>query len=274
MIEVPIFHVNGEDPEAVVYVAELAMDFRETFGQDVVIDMVCYRRHGHNEGDEPAFTQPLMYRKIKDRPSVQELYTESLIMTGDLSADEAETIAETFREKMQAVFDEVHNNRDAPAAGRRPASPAPGRASRPHYSFAPVETGVPRERSLNRIAEATVARPRRASRPTPRSSASWPPAPRRCAARRPWTGRPPRRWPSARSCWRSMPVRLSGQDSRRGTFSQRHAMIVDSETGEKYYPAQEPRRRPGRVLRRTTASCPRPPCWASTTATRWTSRTC
>ena len=69
MIEVPIFHVNGEDPEAVVYVGELALDFRETFGQDVVIDMVCYRRHGHNEGDEPAFTQPLMYGKIKDRIS-------------------------------------------------------------------------------------------------------------------------------------------------------------------------------------------------------------
>ena len=79
MIEVPIFHVNGEDPEAVVYVAELALDFRETFGQDVVIDMVCYRRHGHNEGDEPAFTQPLMYDKIRDRISIRELYTEKLV---------------------------------------------------------------------------------------------------------------------------------------------------------------------------------------------------
>jgi 2-oxoglutarate dehydrogenase E1 component len=77
MIEVPIFHVNGEAPEEVVYVAELATDFREEFGQDVVIDMVCYRRHGHNEGDEPAFTQPLMYQKIKDRPGIKELYTST-----------------------------------------------------------------------------------------------------------------------------------------------------------------------------------------------------
>ncbi len=86
MIEVPIFHVNGEDPEAVVYVGELALEFRQTFGKDVVIDMVCYRRHGHNEGDEPAFTQPLMYGKIRDRMTIRELYTEHLVMTGELSS--------------------------------------------------------------------------------------------------------------------------------------------------------------------------------------------
>jgi len=86
MIEVPIFHVNGEDPEAVVYVAELATDFRQTFGQDVVIDMICYRRHGHNEGDEPGFTQPIMYEKIRNRISIRELYTEQLVMSGELSS--------------------------------------------------------------------------------------------------------------------------------------------------------------------------------------------
>ena len=84
MIEVPIFHVNGEDPQAVIFVGELALDFRQRFGKDVVIDMVCYRRHGHNEGDEPAFTQPLMYEKIKNRISIRELYTEQLVMAGDL----------------------------------------------------------------------------------------------------------------------------------------------------------------------------------------------
>ena len=77
MIEVPIFHVNGEDPEAAVYVAELALEFRQTFHKDVVIDMYCYRRHGHNEGDEPSFTQPLMYAKIKERPTLSEIYTET-----------------------------------------------------------------------------------------------------------------------------------------------------------------------------------------------------
>jgi 2-oxoglutarate dehydrogenase E1 component len=88
MIQVPIFHVNAEDPEAAVYVAELAMEFRQTFHKDVVIDMFCYRRHGHNEGDEPSFTQPLMYAKIKDRPTLSEVYTERLILKGDFSADE------------------------------------------------------------------------------------------------------------------------------------------------------------------------------------------
>src|SRR3954454_15195490 len=104
MIEVPIFHVNGEDPEAVVYVGELALDFRETVGQDAVIDMIGYRRHGHNEGDEPSFTQPIMYGKIKDRMSVGELYTESLVISGELSREENETFHETFTERMQEVY--------------------------------------------------------------------------------------------------------------------------------------------------------------------------
>src|SRR6266851_4895729 len=99
MIEAPIFHVNGEDPEAVVFVGELALDFRQSFGRDVVVDMVCYRRHGHNEGDEPAFTQPLMYEKIKNRISIRELYTEQLVMAGELTSREAEMIAETFAGK-------------------------------------------------------------------------------------------------------------------------------------------------------------------------------
>ena len=109
MIEAPIFHVNGEDPEAVVFVGELALDFRQRFGRDVVIDMVCYRRHGHNEGDEPAFTQPLMYEKIKNRISIRELYTEQLVMAGDLTSSEAETIAETFADKLREVLEEVKN---------------------------------------------------------------------------------------------------------------------------------------------------------------------
>src|SRR3954449_7041242 len=111
MIEVPIFHVNGEDPEAVVYVGELAAEYRQTFGQDVVIDMICYRRHGHNEGDEPGFTQPVMYEKIKNRISIRELYTEQLVMSGELSTDEAETITETFRDKMEEKYREVHGHK-------------------------------------------------------------------------------------------------------------------------------------------------------------------
>src|SRR5205085_1261445 len=90
MIQAPIFHVNGEDPEAAVYVAELALDFRQTFKRDVVIDMFCYRRHGHNEADEPSYTQPIMYSKIRERPSLTSIYTEQLIMTGDMTVAETE----------------------------------------------------------------------------------------------------------------------------------------------------------------------------------------
>ena len=233
MIEVPIFHVNGEDPEAVVYVAELATDFREEFGQDVVIDMVCYRRHGHNEGDEPAFTQPVMYRKIKDRPGIQELYTEMLIMSGDLAAAEAETIAETFRDKMQAVYDEVHNNRGA-APPVPPGFAAAWKGFTPHYSFKPVETGAGRE-ALARVAEVMTRYPE-GFRPNPKVERIM--AARAKAIR----GEAPVDWGTGEAmAFGSLlldgtPVRLSGQDSRRGTFSQRHAVLADAETGERYTP--------------------------------------
>src|SRR5205807_2189325 len=107
MIEVPIFHVNAEDPEATAYVAELAVEFRQNFHKDVVLDMYCYRRHGHNEGDEPAFTQPLMYAKIRERPPLSEIYTEQLIMSGDLSTDEAEAINAEFQSKLQNAVEEI-----------------------------------------------------------------------------------------------------------------------------------------------------------------------
>jgi 2-oxoglutarate dehydrogenase E1 component len=233
MIEVPIFHVNGEDPEAVVYVAELALDFREAFGRDVVIDMVCYRRHGHNEGDEPAFTQPLMYKKIKDRPSVQELYTEQLIMNAELSADEAETISETFRDKMQAVYDEVHNSHTAPPPVQHGFA-GHWKGLSPQYSFEPVETGVPYE-TLKRISDAISS--------VPQTFNANPKIERLLGARvKTMEAKGAVDWGYAEALsfgsllLEGTPVRLSGQDSRRGTFSHRHAVLVDYQTGERYVP--------------------------------------
>jgi 2-oxoglutarate dehydrogenase E1 component len=233
MIEVPIFHVNGEDPEAVVYVAELALDYRETFGQDVVIDMVCYRRHGHNEGDEPAFTQPIMYGKIKDRLSVRDLYTEGLVMAGELSSAEAETIAETFGEKMQEVYDEVRNGK-VPARAAEPGFHAHWQALTPYYSFAPVETGVAYDK-LKAIAEAIAT--------VPPGFHINPKIERAIAGRvKAMESKGAIDWAFAEALAfgtllaEKTPVRLSGQDSRRGTFSQRHAMLVDSQTGERYVP--------------------------------------
>ncbi|MHC5536942.1 2-oxoglutarate dehydrogenase E1 component, partial [Singulisphaera rosea] len=233
MIEVPIFHVNGEDPEAVVYVAELALDFRETFGQDVVIDMVCYRRHGHNEGDEPAFTQPLMYGKIRDRMTIRELYTEHLVMTGDLSTDEVETIAETFRDKMEEVYKEVHERHEAPRPAPRGFS-AHWTGLTSQYSFKPVETGVSYE-TIKSMTELMAA--------VPSNFALNPKIERILAARvKTVEAKGGVDWAFGEALafgsllLENTPVRLSGQDSRRGTFSQRHAVLVDGRTGERYVP--------------------------------------
>jgi 2-oxoglutarate dehydrogenase E1 component len=142
MLQAPIFHVNAEDPEAAAFVAELALEFRQTFNRDVVIDMYCYRRHGHNEGDEPSFTQPIMYRKIRERPTLSEVFTETLILRGDLTADETEAIDEEFQSKLAKAQDELKVH--PPSRGMRGFA---GRWSglSTHYSHAAVPTGVPWE---------------------------------------------------------------------------------------------------------------------------------
>ena len=251
MIEAPIFHVNGEDPEAVVYVGELALEFRQTFGQDVVIDMICYRRHGHNEGDEPAFTQPLMYEKIKNRISIRELYTEQLVMAGELSSQEAETIAETFAEKMQEVFEEVKARRRRAAAPYRPATPpAPGPSLTPRVTRStPVETGVSLE-TLETDRRRLAAIPPPASPSTP-SSPGMLRSQRQDVRSRGADRLGVRREPGVRlaALWKALRCGLSGQDSRRGTFSQRHAVLVDQHTGERWTPLNHLTPGPGRVLR-------------------------
>ncbi|MDG3005165.1 2-oxoglutarate dehydrogenase E1 component [Paludisphaera mucosa] len=234
MIEVPIFHVNGEDPEAVVYVGELAMDFRQQFGRDVVIDMVCYRRHGHNEGDEPGFTQPLMYDNIKNRISIRELYTEQLVMSGELSSKEAETIAETFADKLGQVLEEVKRE------GIEPRTVSPGYASgpwselTPKFSFEPVETGV----SYETLKEVTAVYADPPGGFTPNHKLV------RIFQNRVKTveERGAVEWSHAEALAfgsllkEGTPVRLSGQDSRRGTFSQRHAVLIDQMTAQPWVP--------------------------------------
>ncbi|CAN5661912.1 2-oxoglutarate dehydrogenase E1 component [soil metagenome] len=233
MIEVPIFHVNGDDAEAVVHVGELATDFRQTFGQDVVIDMVCYRKHGHNEGDEPAFTQPVMYDRIREHPGVLELYTERLIMDGALSTDEAETLEETFREKLAAVYEEVHKSQTAPET-LQPGFHGAWQGLRPEYSWEPVSTEVPYE-DLLRITEAITTVPEEFSRNrkldrilNTRIQAM------RDLGQIDWAFAETLAFATLLD--QGTRVRLSGQDSRRGTFSQRHVVWVDGKTGERYVP--------------------------------------
>jgi 2-oxoglutarate dehydrogenase E1 component len=232
MIQAPIFHVNGEDPEAAIYIADLALDFRQTFKKDVVIDMFCYRRHGHNEADEPAFTQPLMYAKIKDRPTISEVYTEQLILRGDLTVAESETIDATFQEKLQAAQQEVRSG--PPGEPRRRALLGQWDGLSPHYSRSPVDTTVPYDVLLS-IAE-------RISR-LPENFTANPKIVRLLETRLAEVrDRKPIDWALAEILafgsllLEGTAVRLSGQDSRRGTFSQRHAVLFDAHTGERYLP--------------------------------------
>jgi 2-oxoglutarate dehydrogenase E1 component len=233
MIEAPIFHVNGEDPEAVVFVGELALDFRQRFGRDVVIDMVCYRRHGHNEGDEPGFTQPLMYEKIKNRISIRELYTEQLVMAGDLTSGEAETIAETFADKLREVLEEVKRGVIEPATDHRGFAGAWAGLG-PKFSFKPVETGVSYDTLRDITAKISQA---------PAGFTVNPKLARLISARvKTIEAKEALDWAFAEILAfgslivDNIPVRLSGQDSRRGTFSQRHSVLVDQKTGVPYTP--------------------------------------
>jgi 2-oxoglutarate dehydrogenase E1 component len=232
MIQVPIFHVNGEDPEAAVYVAELSLDFRQTFGRDAVIDMFCYRRHGHNEGDEPAFTQPIMYEKIRDRPTLTEVYTEQLIMRGDLTAEETEALREKFQAKLQEAQQEARTGPPARDGMRGFGGQWQGLA--PHYSHEPVETGVPHD-VLKKIAEGLTR--------VPDHLAVHPKIAKLLEARRKeFEEDRPVDWAFAEGLsfgsllLEGTPVRLSGQDSRRGTFSQRHSVLYDARTGAPFYP--------------------------------------
>ncbi|MGW6138152.1 multifunctional oxoglutarate decarboxylase/oxoglutarate dehydrogenase thiamine pyrophosphate-binding subunit/dihydrolipoyllysine-residue succinyltransferase subunit [Streptomyces sp. NPDC055140] len=225
MIEAPIFHVNGDDPEAVVRVARLAFEFRQAFNKDVVIDLICYRRRGHNESDNPAFTQPLMYDLIDKKRSVRKLYTESLIGRGDITLEEAEQALQDFQGQLEKVFAEV---REATAL------PAQAPAIDPQAEFpVAVSTAISQE-TVKRIAESQVNIPDRVT-VHPRL---LPQLQRRAAMIEDGTID----WGMGETLaigsllLEGTPVRLSGQDSRRGTFGQRHAVLIDRETGEDFTP--------------------------------------
>src|SRR5438105_6330907 len=144
MVQAPIFHVNGDDPEACVRVARLAFAFRQVFKKDVVIDMVCYRRFGHNEADEPSYTQPQMYERIENHRSVRKLYTEALVNRGELSLEDAEPALDDFSSRLQTALDETRSSAP-PQPTRLPPPPAPAPA------LAPIPTGVGHD-VLDRVA--------------------------------------------------------------------------------------------------------------------------
>ena len=231
MLQIPIFHVNGEDPESVAQVVSLAMEFRREFQRDVVIDMYCYRRLGHNESDEPRFTQPAMYRKISDRPTVRESFLSRLMKRGDITKEHAEEIAERRKQQLQDEFDSAKKTKyksDLQSLtgvwqGYR------GGEQRPDDD---PDTGLPANSLRNLIESiATIPDSFELNKKLQRLFEN-----RREMAR----GERQIDWATAElAAFGSLavdghPVRMSGQDCGRGTFSQRHAVVYDESIGESY----------------------------------------
>ncbi|MFC3510276.1 multifunctional oxoglutarate decarboxylase/oxoglutarate dehydrogenase thiamine pyrophosphate-binding subunit/dihydrolipoyllysine-residue succinyltransferase subunit [Amycolatopsis halotolerans] len=238
MIGAPVFHVNGDDPEAAHWVAKLAVDYRQAFHKDVVIDLVCYRRRGHNEGDDPSMTQPAMYDIIDSKRSVRKTYTESLIGRGDISVEEAEAALRDFSSQLEHVFNEVRE------LERHPAKASPSVEGEQQIP-AKVTTAVSRE-VVEQIGDAFVNLPEGFT-PHPRVK---PVMERRHKMSREggidWAFGELLAFGSLALEGRL--VRLSGQDSRRGTFTQRHSVFIDRKNGQEYSPLQNLADGQGRVM--------------------------
>lgn len=230
MIQAPIFHVNGDDPEACVRVIKTAFEYRQKFGTDIVIDLLCYRRYGHNEGDDPSYTQPLMYAHINDRRSVRKLYLESLLNRGDLTVEEAEESFEDFRARLQSAFDETKGEeKEEEKEEKAEAVEEPEM----HGVLPPVKTGVERDR-LEHIEKVLTTFPP-GFEPHPKLKKQ---IEKRAGMLQ--EGRIDFAAGEAMAfgslLLEGFRVRLAGQDSRRGTFSQRHSVLVDYRTEEEHVP--------------------------------------
>jgi 2-oxoglutarate dehydrogenase E1 component len=227
MLGVPVFHVNGDDPIAAVMTIQLAFEFRQQFKKDVVVDMFCYRRHGHNEGDEPRFTQPLMYSAIEDHPPISDIFFGHLVKFGDITPDEVRAFRAQFEEKL--------NNALAKSkVATKTIVPALRKSLTCLELLDPVETALSLE-TLQGIGEAITKEP---------SNFQLNPKIKRWlnTRREMIEGKAPLDWSTAEAMafgsllGDGIPVRLSGQDSRRGTFTQRHAVLYDVKTRERYTP--------------------------------------
>jgi 2-oxoglutarate dehydrogenase E1 component len=249
MIQAPIFHVNGDDPEACVRIAELAYDFRKRFHKDVVVDMVCYRRRGHNEGDDPSMTQPLMYRLIEAKRSVRKLYTEALVGRGDITVEDAEAALRDYQAQLERVFLETKQALKEAEEEAEDADPTfSGTDVEGHPGLEPPAAQTPTadattrsatdtaisEEDLKRIGDSFVAVPdgftvhaklrqmlEKRSVSVHEGGIDWSTAELLAFGSLLIEG---------------TPIRLAGQDSRRGTFVQRHAVLIDNRTAEEWTP--------------------------------------
>ena len=225
-VQAPIFHVNGDDPEACARVAQLAYEYRQKFHKDVVIDMVCYRLHGHNEGDDPSYTQPLMYKAIAEKRSVRKLYVEQLVKRGDISLEVAEQALIDYQSKLQVALDDTRQNAPGNVKAAKPPAPI---GVLPH-----VDTSVDKE-TIERIFYQLTNYPE-GFHPHPKLVRQFE------ARQKAYETDGDFEWGVGEALAfgslliEGFDVRLAGEDSRRGTFSHRHASLVDVETEETFLP--------------------------------------
>ena len=223
MVQAPIFHVNGDDPEACVRVARLAFEFRQAFHKDVVIDMVCYRRRGHSEVDEPSFTQPLMYDLIEGHRSTRKRYTESLIGRGDITVEEAEEVLRDYQTQLEAVFAQTRDSETKPSV-EPPMQPQPEPPSDTAVSDEVLKLVVDKQTDVPEgftIHPRLVPQLQRRAQMLADGQIDWALG---------------EQFALGSLLLEGTPVRLVGQDSRRGTFGHRHGVLVDRKSGAEFTP--------------------------------------
>jgi len=233
MVQAPIFHVNGDDPEATVHITKIATEFRQRFKKDVVVDMFCYRRHGHNEGDEPAFTQPLMYRLIAKQKTTRQIYAEKLIAEGLITADEAAAMQAEVNAILEAEFENAKSykpNKTDWLEGRWSGLEVASKGKRAGDTAVSADVlkqvgsrlvTVPENVNLHRTIRRLLDQ--KAKMFETGEGVDWATAEALAFGTLVLEGNP---------------VRLSGQDSGRGTFSQRHSVLVDQDTEDRYVPLE------------------------------------
>ena len=232
--QLPIFHVNGDDPEACVRVAEIAFEFRQKFHRDVVIDMVCYRRRGHNEGDDPSMTQPEMYKLISEKPSTRKLYTEALIERGDLTEEETEGLVRNFQEHLDEAF---ASTREAAKAAASSGDDVQG-LDKPESQ----QETAPSAPATTAVDASVLARIGEAHSEVPESFSVHPKLKTVLQRRTQMAQQGGIDWAFGELLafgsllMEGRRVRLAGQDSRRGTFVQRHSVLIDHENGDTWTP--------------------------------------
>ena len=233
MLKIPVFHVNGEDPEAVIQVTRLAIEFRQRFGKDVVIDMLCYRRYGHNEGDEPRFTQPVMYQLIDEKPTVRQVYVNKLARAGQITADVGNALMTERKAALeQALVEEKQGDwLRAPSAMEGIWTPYYGG---PDGLVEQADTRVSAEK-LNALAAKLAELPQGFSA-NPKIKAMIDQRRDKVAANEPFDWGTAEHLAFATLASEGRRIRLSGQDSRRGTFAHRHATLYDAKTGQRFTP--------------------------------------